>query len=205
VIVVPGCSPKPTSVSPTTRAPELTAVTVSVAVVQGVGAQVVINPLKDASLAKTADTGTAVWIVVIVAVQGSTADVVSVSLATAFAIFRLYVPTPPVPVPSEVMDVPAATPVPRIIWPSSRVPWLTAVTVRTVPAMDPVKDVAGQANVVDRVVAEVGVPLETVKQFISAGTVAAVIVTLLPAPSVAEIVHMAAAVVMACQLALPRR
>jgi hypothetical protein len=103
------------------------------------------------------------------------------------------------------MDVPAETPVPRIIWPSSMVPWLTAVTVRTVPAMDPVKDVAGQANVVDRVVAEVGVPLETVKQFISAGTVAAVIEILLPAPSVAEIVHMAAAVVMACQLALPRR
>ena len=104
-----------------------------------------------------------------------------------------------------MMDVPAGTPAPRIIWPSSMVPWLTAMTVKVEPAMDPVKDVAGQANVVDRVVAEVGVPLETVKQFISAGTLAAVIVTLLPAPSVAEIVHMAAAVVMACQLALPRR
>jgi hypothetical protein len=103
------------------------------------------------------------------------------------------------------MDVPAETPAPRIIWPSSMVPWLTVATVRVVPAMDPVKDVAGHANVVDRVVAEVGVPLETVKQFISAGTVAAVIEILLPAPSVAEIVHMAAAVVMACQLALPRR
>ena len=83
VIVVPGWTPRPTSVSPTTRPPELTAVTVSVAVVQGVGVQVVIYPLKDASLARTADTGTAVWIVVMFAVQGSTDDVVIASLATA--------------------------------------------------------------------------------------------------------------------------
>ena len=72
VIVVPGWIPRPTSVSPTLRAPELTAVTVSVPPVQGgvVGAQGAIDPVKDASLARTADTGTAVWIVVIVAVQG---------------------------------------------------------------------------------------------------------------------------------------
>jgi hypothetical protein len=90
VIVVPGWIPRPTSVSPTLRAPELTAVTVSVAVVQGVGVQVVIYPVKDASLVRTADTGTAVWIVVILAVQGSTADVVIVSVPAAGTVCEMF-------------------------------------------------------------------------------------------------------------------
>jgi hypothetical protein len=76
VIVVPGWIPRPTSVSPTLMPPAgLTVpVTVSVPPVQGgvVGLQGAIDPVKDASLARTADTGTAVWIVVIVAVQGWT-------------------------------------------------------------------------------------------------------------------------------------
>jgi hypothetical protein len=147
VILVPGWIPKPTSVSPTLRVPWLTDVTVSVAPVQGVGVQVVIYPVKDASFFRTADTGTAVVIVVILAVQG---------------------------------------------WTNSGVGGV-------------VTGGSGHKNNVDGLVAEVGVPVLTVKQFISSGRVAAVIGTGVLTASAAVIVHMAAAVVMACQLALPKR
>ena len=53
---------------------------------------------------------------------------------------KLYVPAPPVPVPSDVMTVPAVTPVPVTLIPTPQVPVTVPPTVSTVVAM--VQDVA---------------------------------------------------------------
>ena len=51
---------------------------------------------------------------------------------------RLYVPVPPVPVPKDEILVPAVMPVPLMAMPTVKAPDVTAVTVRTVPATEPV-------------------------------------------------------------------
>ena len=50
----------------------------------------------------------------------------------------VYVPAPPVPDPSAVMVVPAATPGPASVWPTASAPDATAETVSDVPAIAPV-------------------------------------------------------------------
>ena len=61
-----------------------------------------------------------------------------VVLATVCDALTVYVPTPPVPVPSAVTVVPAVTPVPVIPVPTTIVPDVTAVTVITVVVIDAV-------------------------------------------------------------------
>jgi hypothetical protein len=63
------------------------------------------------------------------------------SLVTFCEALRVYVPVAPVPVTNAVIVVPAVTPVPEIVWPICSDPTLfTAVTVRVVPEIDPVKE-----------------------------------------------------------------
>jgi hypothetical protein len=62
--------------------------------------------------------------------------------ATVIEAERLYVPVPPVPVPSEMIEVPTVTPVPVIMLPTVREPDVTAVTVRTAAEIEPVTTAA---------------------------------------------------------------
>ena len=55
---------------------------------------------------------------------------------------------PPVPVPNEVICVPAVTPVPEMICPTCNVPEETAVTVSTVVLIEPVTEALFGCNVV---------------------------------------------------------
>src|SRR5262252_4987557 len=64
--------------------------------------------------------------------------VVSADDATVWLAETVYVPLPPLPVPSAVICVPAVTPVPRTSWPTESAPEETAVTVSVVPAIEPV-------------------------------------------------------------------
>ena len=58
--------------------------------------------------------------------------------------FKLYVPTPPVPVPSdEMLTVNGACPKILKFCPTASVPFVTAVTVITVPAIVAVNTAAG--------------------------------------------------------------
>ena len=76
---------------------------------------------------------------------------------------------PPLPEPNAVIVVPDATPVPVTVWPTASVPADTALTVRVVPLIDPVKDAATvlaaeveRAVVVVAGVMSIGVPEELV-------------------------------------------
>ncbi len=59
-------------------------------------------------------------------------------LATVCGTLTVYVPTPPLPVPTAVTTVPAAMPGPTIIEPTARVPDDTELTESVLPEMDPV-------------------------------------------------------------------
>ena len=60
--------------------------------------------------------------------------------ATVWGTLTVYVPTLPLPVPTAVTTVPAATPGPTTGEPTERVPDVTELTVRVVPEMAPVKE-----------------------------------------------------------------
>ena len=109
VIVVPAVTLVPDIVCPTRNLPDVTAVTVSVVVA--------IEPVTTALLDCPA---------------------YSVVEETVCELLMVYVPVPPVPVPSAVMYVPAVTPVPSTVCPTASVPEATALTVSVVVAMDAV-------------------------------------------------------------------
>ena len=50
---------------------------------------------------------------------------------------KLYVPIPPVPVPSDEMVVPSVTPLPLTVYPTAREPETTAMIVKTEPEIVP--------------------------------------------------------------------
>ena len=62
----------------------------------------------------------------------------SVLEVTVWEVLTVYVPAPPDPVPRAVIMVFVATVDPWIVWPRYSVPEVTAVTVKVVPAIDPV-------------------------------------------------------------------
>ena len=64
-------------------------------------------------------------------------------LATVCEELTVYVPTPPLPVPTAVTTVPAAIPGPTMGDPTASVPAATALTVSVVPEMEPVNEAAG--------------------------------------------------------------
>ena len=67
----------------------------------------------------------------------------NVVAATIWGTLTVYVPAPPLPVPTAVTTVPVATPGPTTGEPTERVPDVTELTVRVVPEMAPVKEAAG--------------------------------------------------------------
>ena len=64
-------------------------------------------------------------------------------LATFCEMLTVYVPTPPLPVPTAVTTVPAAMPGPTMGDPTDRAPDDTELTVSVVPEMEPVRDAVG--------------------------------------------------------------
>ena len=59
----------------------------------------------------------------------------------------MYVPVPPVPVPNAVITVLVVTPVPAMVWPTAMVPEVTALTVKVVNAIVPVKATGSELSV----------------------------------------------------------
>ena len=75
--------------------------------------------------------------------EGGAAAAVIVVAATLCGTLTVYVPAPPLPVPTAVTTVPAAMPGPTTGEPTERAPEVTELTVRVVPEMEPVSDAAG--------------------------------------------------------------
>ena len=107
-MAVPEATPGPVRTCPTAKAPDVSDVTVKVVPE--------IDPAMRAGAAEPAS---------------------DVEL-TVCETLTVYVPTPPTPVPNPVMTVPADTPVPVIFCPTTKVPDVTAETVRVVPEIEPV-------------------------------------------------------------------
>jgi hypothetical protein len=70
-----------------------------------------------------------------------------VVLATVCETLTVYVPAPPLPVPTAVTTVPAAMPGPTIEEPTERVPDATELTVSVLPDMEPERAATGVAAV----------------------------------------------------------
>ncbi len=77
--------------------------------------------------------------------EGAAAGAAAVTavVVTIWGTLTVYVPTPPLPVPTAVTTVPGAMLAPVMGAPTERVPEDTLITVRVVPEIEPVKDAAG--------------------------------------------------------------
>jgi len=115
VTTVPGTTPGPVTGVPTAMAPAV------------IDDTVIVFPEIDALNTGATGGAAAADITVVVMVWGT---------------LTVYVPAPPLPVPTAVTTVPAAMPGPTTGEPTVRAPDVTELTVRVVPEMEPVKDAA---------------------------------------------------------------
>jgi hypothetical protein len=131
VIVVPEVTPVPEMVSPTSKTPVVTAVTLSVVplILPVACAPTSNRPFPEERTATIVPAVGAVLLDVVVIVVPF--DVIVV-LATVWEVLMVYVPTPPVPFPNPTIVVAGVTP--KMVSPTAKAGTLAAVTFSTVLA-----------------------------------------------------------------------